>query len=99
MDPMDPRTMTSADWPSVAWLVTLLWVVMVCNVGFATCLLLSHAAVPSLLATGHLKPSLAKLRPAIYVIGFGALVVTAWAVLNWVNTLPVVFSVYDKRLF
>ena len=96
---MDPRTITSVDWTSVSSLVALLWVVVVCNVIFATCLLVGHAAAPSLLATGHLKPSLAKLRPAIYVIGFLALIGTAVAVFSWAGGLRVVYSIYDKRLF
>lgn len=96
---IDPRTITSADWPSLANLVTLLWVMVVCNVGFATFLLLSHAVAPSLMATGHLKPALAKLRPVLYLAGFVCLAVTALAVLNWVGGLSVVYSIYPRRLF
>ena len=96
---MDPRAITSTDWASFGSLVALLWVVVICNVTFATCLLLAHAAAPSLLATGHLKPSLAKVRPVIYLAGFAALIGTAWAVVSWLGGLHVVYSVYDKRLF
>jgi len=96
---LDPRTITSADWPSLAGLVSLLWVVVVFNVGFATFLLLSHAVAPSLMATGHLKPGLAKLRPLLYLAGFVCLAVTVFAVINWITGLSVVYSIYPRRLF
>lgn len=98
MQPIDPRTITGADWPDISLLVTFLWVVVVFNIGFAFAMLIGHAVIPSMIATGHIPSRLHSLRPFLYAAGLAALLVVIFIVSNWVVRLPIIFDVYAKKL-
>lgn len=98
MEFFDPKTITGADWPNISILVTFLWLVVIFNVGFAFAMLIGHAVIPSLIATGHIPSRFRNFSPLLTVAGFIALVVALLVVANWLFGLQAVYGVYPKQL-
>ena len=99
MEPFpDPRTITGADWPDIEALVRFLWMIAVCNVVLAFCMLLAHAVVPSFIATRQIPRGLRSIRPFLTIGALVAFAGTAFALLSWVGTLGVTYDIYPKRL-
>ncbi len=98
MEPIDPHTITSNDWPGFANLVFYLWLVVIFNVILAFCMLLAHAVVPSFVATGEIPRSLRSIRPFLTVAALVAFAGTAYTLLSWEGTLPILYQIYPKRL-
>ena len=97
MEPLDPRTITGGDWSVLPALVTFLWLVAFFNVAFAFAMLVAHAVVPSLIATAHIPSRLHRVRPILYILGFGALLLSILAIASWVANLPIIYDVYPKQ--
>ena len=98
MEPIEPRAITGIDWSVLPWLVYALWGVVIFNVLFAGAMLLGHAVLPSLMATGHIQLRFQRVRPILYILGLGALLVSIIIVVSFVATLPIVYDLYPKRL-
>ena len=99
MDPIDPRTITAADWSFIGGLVRYLWIIVILNIAFAISLLLAQAVIPSLLATNHIKIGVNKVRPLLYVAALVCLMATIYVVARlWLPTLDVIYDIYPKRL-
>jgi len=96
--PVDPRTISGADWPGIEALVLFLWIVVVFNVTLAFFMLLAHAVVPSLIATAHIPRGLRNIRPVLTIGALVAFAGTAYALLNWLGVLGVLYDIYPKRL-
>ncbi len=94
----DPRTITAEDWPQLQWLVYALWIMLACNVTFACFMLLSHIIIPSMTATGHMKLSAQKMRPALTVIALLVLAGTVCVMLSFVQNLPIIYTIYPHKL-
>ncbi len=73
----DPSYITHSNWADIGNLLIFIWLGVVVVVGFAGSVLLAHAVIPSLAASGELPdPRLLKLRPLLYG-GAGMLLVLA----------------------
>ena len=68
---MDPNAPNHVDWRATSHLLRWLWLIMIFAAGFATHLVLAHAIIPSLLATGHipdgLREKVRKARGPLYI--------------------------------
>lgn len=98
MEFIDPRTITGADWPGIELLVYLLWGLVVINVSFAFSMLVAHAVIPSMVATGHIPSRVLSFRPLLTVLAFLFLVAALFIVSSWVFNLKAVYGVYPKAL-
>lgn len=80
---MDPNRLTPQDWHNVSVMLRFLWVNVLTIIVFASMLLLAHAIIPSLLASGHvpegLRNPLRKARFPMYVgAGLVLCLVVVW---------------------
>ena len=99
MEPyIDPHTITTHDWSGLGDLVFLLWLVVIFNVTVAFCMLLAHAVVPSLIATGDIPRGLRSIRPFLTLGALVAFAGTAYALLTWLGIMPTLYDIYPKRL-
>ncbi len=101
MEHVDPRAITGFDWPFIASLVnfpTGLWGLVFFNYSFASLMLLAHVIIPSLVATGHIPVSLQRARPVLTVVGALCLVGSACVMVNFINTLPIIYDIFPERL-
>lgn len=64
----DPAYITQFNWADLGDLLVFLWLVVVPMIAFAGCMLLAHAIIPSLAASGDLPDKrILKLRPLLYL--------------------------------
>ena len=94
----DPRAITGVDWPDLQILVYALWGIAACNFTFAIMMLLSHIVIPSLQATGHVKPSATVARPILTLIALILLAGTVFFVVTFLQKLPIAYDVYPHKL-
>lgn len=59
---MDPKALTSTDWHNIHLFLQWFWIYLPLVVAFAVTMLTAHALIPSAVTTGHLPPSVARLR-------------------------------------
>ena len=50
----DPKPLTSANWENISTWLTYLWIYLPLVITFAFTMLIAHAIIPSLMATGQL---------------------------------------------
>ena len=58
----DPKALTSVDWNNIHLFLQWFWIYFPLIVTFSVTMLTAYAFIPSAVATGHLPPSLAKLK-------------------------------------
>ena len=59
---MDPKALTSTDWHNIHLFLQWFWIYFPLVVVFAITMLTAHAFIPSAVSTGHLPPTIARLR-------------------------------------
>ncbi|CAI7996674.1 hypothetical protein GBAR_LOCUS1925 [Geodia barretti] len=59
---MDPKALTTTDWHNIHLFLQWFWIYFPLVVTFAMTMLTAHALIPSVVSTGHLPASAAKLR-------------------------------------
>ena len=94
----DPRAITGGDWSKISALVFFLWLVVIFNVGFAFAMLIGHAVIPSLTATGHIPAVFHRIRPFFYVLGLISLGLAVVVIAYWLMGLGIIYEIYPKRL-
>ena len=75
----DPKALTSANWHDIHVWLTYFWTYLPLVFTFAVTMLTAHAVIPSLILTGHLPASAARLRMPLS--GFALLVLVAAVVM------------------
>lgn len=70
---MNPDFVAASDWGALSSLISNLWVFVFSVAVFAFSLLLGHAIIPSLVATGHLPGGAERIRPFLYILSLAAL--------------------------
>ncbi|MEE9198616.1 MAG: hypothetical protein V3U26_02340 [Dehalococcoidia bacterium] len=70
---MDPNFITRSDWADIGDFLLGLLFVPGLMIAFAFSMLIAHALIPSLVASGHIPQDYNKLRPVFYIIAFAAL--------------------------
>lgn len=95
-DPL--RTITSADWQDLAFLVQLLWFLVILNVGVGFLMLLAHAVIPSMVATGHISRRLRSTRPILTLVALVLFAGTLFVLYNWVTYMATPYTIYPHRL-
>lgn len=66
----DPKALTSVDWNNIHLFLQWFWIYFPLVVTFALTMLTAHALIPSAVATGHLPPSVAKLKLPLTAFAF-----------------------------
>lgn len=69
---MDPDFITRADWSNIGDFLLGLLFVPGLAIFFAINMLVAHALIPSLVASGHIPEDFNKARPVFYTIAFAA---------------------------
>ncbi len=59
---MDPKALTSTDWQNIHLFLQWFWIYFPLVVTFALTMLTAHALIPSAVETGHLPPSVGRLK-------------------------------------
>ena len=70
---MDPDFITREDWSNIGDFLFGLLFVPGLTILFAFNMLIAHALIPSLVASGHIPQDLNKVRPVFYTIALAAL--------------------------
>lgn len=74
---MDPHRLSSVDWTTTASILHNLWLVLIFVIPLAFLMLLAHAVIPSVLASGHapegLRNLLRKQRLPMYLTALALL--------------------------
>ncbi len=66
----DPKALTSADWNNIHLFLQWFWIYFPLVVTFAVTILTAHALIPSAVLTGHLPPSVSRLRLPLTAFAF-----------------------------
>ncbi|MCZ6615063.1 MAG: hypothetical protein O6920_04685 [Chloroflexi bacterium] len=83
---MDPEFITNEHWADISTVLRFLWLYWLFIIGFATNMLLAHALIPSLIASGQLPSSMGRVRPLLYLSALGILTIAIlFLVLSVVN--------------
>ena len=69
---VDPEPLLHAQWSELGDLLTNIWIVVVFIIFFALNMLIANNWLPSLTATRHIPPTLAKLRPGFYLVSIAS---------------------------
>ena len=70
---MDPEFLTNEHWSGISAMLRFLGAFWFFIIGCALTLLIAHAIVPSLVSTGQLPKSVARVRPVLYLGALGIL--------------------------
>lgn len=97
-DALVPQFISAADWSSLAALVGTLWLFALSTVVFAVNLLLGHAIIPSLAATGQLPPGVERLRLLFYLVAILALGADVLIVLRLGGQAGILQMIYPRSL-
>ena len=96
MTEIDPQPLSSADWSQVEATLGFLWLLWLSVVSMALLLLVAHAIIPSLSATGHIRPQIARARPVVYAAAAAAAAVALFAFIGFVSASEVLRTIYTK---
>ena len=55
---MDPKALIDVNWSDTGSILLFIWMFVIAVVGFASFMLMAHAIIPSLLASGHIPEGL-----------------------------------------
>ena len=94
----DPKALTGANWQDIHIWLQWLWIYVPLIFTFALTMLVAHAVIPSLVATGHIPAGVNRLR--LPLTGFAVVVLVA-AVVTMVlviNSTLDVEKIYDRYL-
>ena len=83
---MDPSFVTTEVWHDISVMLRFLWIYLLLIIGFATLFLTAHAVIPSLASSRQVSSKITKLRPILYLMAFGTLLLAILMfVLTFVN--------------
>ena len=94
----DPKALTSANWNDIHIWLQWLWIYVPLVFTFVLTMLVAHAFIPSLVATGHLPATANRLR--VPLTGFAAVVLVAAVIMMVlvINSTLDVGNIYDRFL-
>lgn len=93
---MDPRHLDSIDWNQIYQAIFLTALFALSGIAFLGCLLLAQAIVPSLVATGHMRPTLGRVRLFFYPVAIAALSIALWALFQAVGLIKDILDFYPR---
>lgn len=94
---MDPHFITTAEWAMTGQLLRFFWGLLLFIISFAGNLLLALSFIPSLVGTGHLPKSALSIRPVLFVIAAGSIVMAAYLFYRMVQLHTVFGIIYPTR--
>ena len=92
----DPQFIDVAVWSGISRLLMWLWVFVPFAIGAGVCFLVAHAAIPSLVSSGHLSRQAERARPVLYLVAFAALVVAIVSMALIGGAAGVIADVFDR---
>jgi len=93
---MDPAFVSNQIWHDISILLRLFWVYVFLIVGFVVNLLIAHAIIPSLAASGQLPGQISRLRPLFYLGALSILVVALAFFVLAMREIGVLGQVLDR---
>ena len=94
----DPKALTSANWNDIHLWLQWLWIYVPLVFTLALTLLVAHAFIPSLVATGHLPAGANRLRIPMTGFAVGVLVAAVVMMVLVINSTLDVEKFYDRFL-
>ena len=96
MTEVDPLIVTSSQWEEISSVLVYFWAFVFLLGSFAGNLLIAHSLIPSLAITGHIGPSVTRVRPVFYGLAvlFGLAVI--WTIVQIVDGTQVLRDIYPK---
>jgi hypothetical protein len=93
---VDPLIVTSSQWQEISSVLVYFWAFAFLLASFAGNLLIAHSLIPSLAITGHIGPSVTRVRPVFYGLAvlFGLAVI--WTLVQIVDGTQVLRDIYPK---
>ena len=95
----DPKSLTSVDWNDIHVWLTLMWIYIPILLTFALTMLTAYAIIPSLIITGQLKPSAARLKLPLTGFAFLVLVAAVIILAFGMNQTLIIEEFWDRWLF
>ncbi len=93
----DPSFITTEQWSQLSTLVTTLWLCYALAILISFDLLIGHAVIPSMVASGHLPQGLNRIRPLFYGIAILGGIAIVTLVASRASLLHVPFDIYFKQ--
>ncbi|MBI4200183.1 MAG: hypothetical protein HY535_06900 [Chloroflexi bacterium] len=94
---MDPKPIVEiAIWHDISTALRFLWAYWFVIIGFAFNMLIAHAIIPSLVASGQLSPRVARLRPLFYLGALGILAVALLSLLLSMLQIGAIGRFWDR---
>lgn len=91
----NPAYITSADWAAFGPLLESLWWMLGSALIFGFSMLVAHGMIPSLVDTREMDPGRARrIRPVLYVIGLFFLGLGLYSVVQFVDRVGVIPSIF-----
>lgn len=96
MTEVDPLVITASQWQDISSVLVYFWAFVFFLGSFAGNLLIAHSLIPSLAITGHIGPSVTRIRPVFYglTVLFGIAVI--WTIVQIVEGTDVLRTIYPK---
>ncbi len=94
----DPKALTGANWNDIHIWLQWLWIYAPLVFTFALTMLVAHAFIPSLVATGHLPAGANRLRIPMTGFALGVLVAAVVMMVLVINSTLDVEKFYDRFL-
>ena len=94
----DPKALTSANWHDIHVWLTYFWTYLPLVVTFAVTMLTAHAVIPSLIATGHLPDSAARLRKPLSGFAFLVLIAAVVILVLGISQTLIIEDFWDRYL-
>ncbi len=94
----DPKGLTSANWQDIHNWLTYFWIYYPLIITAAFCALTAHAFIPSLISTGHLPSSAARLRMPLTVFTVLVLLVAAFFLINVILRTLLLDNIWNRYL-
>jgi hypothetical protein len=92
----DPSFITTEQWSQLSTLISTLWFCFALAILISFDLLIGHAVIPSMVASGHLPQGLNRIRPLFYGIAVLAAIGIVVLVASRADLLRVPFDIYEK---
>ncbi|MDC0034903.1 hypothetical protein OAJ44_00895 [Chloroflexi bacterium] len=92
---LDPNYISAAMWADIKIFTQNIKFFVLFVIIFAANMIIGHNAIPSLVKSHHLPPSVSKLRPPIYIVALVSFVVAIYFVVTaFVGGLDAIRAIY-----